>query len=652
MKSVLSLALLTGVVAGLPSAGSGHTEEYEYVIIGSGPGGGTLAANLARDGHSVFLIEAGEDKGDGLLQRAPAYADTNSEHPDQSWAFFVGHYQNDTQARRDWKFTYRLNNGSLYYGLDPPDNAEPLGIFYPRGASVGGSSQANAMNFILPPDNDWEYIAELTGDDSWKAQNMRDHFIQLERNLYTNGEQPGHGYNGYISSNMNNISYVLNRPGFVDMVSSSIQETEGIKVESREQMTELLQRDLSRIDTNRYEQGVVFRFPLHINALRERSSARDYVIDTLNSRTSNGASKHPLTLSTNSLATRVLFDTTGDRPKAYGVEYLKGEGLYGADRRYNASQTGELKQVTATREVIVAGGAFNTPQILKLSGVGPREELENLDIPVVKDLPAVGNYMQDNYEGPIVVRAATTFSEGNPYANCTFDYTNPETDPCYNEWHDSHTGAYGEGGAPIAMLYRSSHSENNDTDLFFFGAPGAVFDGHYPGYSQYQAPPETWFWSMVKMQPRNQAGTLRLRSANPRDVPDIQFNFFEQGGDQDLAAMVEGVEHAMRIFDGVSAPYAPFKIVEPSVPGSGVSVEQGVRDLAFGHHVSSTCRMGPKDAEDYCVDSEFRVNGIDGLRVVDASVFPRTPGAFPVAPTFMISYKAYKLLIAEAAAAK
>ncbi|KAI0448511.1 hypothetical protein F5B21DRAFT_521805 [Xylaria acuta] len=649
MKSVLSLALLTGVVTGLPSAGGCDINEYEYVIIGSGPGGGTLAANLARDGHSVFLIEAGEDKGDGLLQRAPAYADTNSEYPDQAWAFYVGHYQNETQARRDWKFTYRLNNGSLYYGLDPPEDAEPLGIFYPRGASVGGSSQANAMNFVLPPDNDWEHIAELTGDDSWRAQKMRDHFVKLERNLYTEGQSPGHGYHGYISSNMNNISYVLDRPGFVDMVRSSILETEGIEVKGREQMTQLLQRDMSRIDVSRYEEEGVFRFPLHVNALHERSGARDYVINTLNSRTSNGTKRYPLTLSTNSLATRVLFNTTGDKPKAYGVEYLKGEGLYAADRRYNASQTGELKQVTATREVIVSGGAFNTPQILKLSGVGPREELENLDIPVVKDLPAVGNYMQENYEGPVVARATTVFGD-SPYANCTFDYTDPETDPCYNEWHNSHTGAYGEGGAPLAMLYRSSHSENNDTDLFFFGAPGAVFDGHYPGFSQYQPPPETWFWSIVKMQPGNQAGTLRLRSANPRDVPEIQFNFFEQNGDRDLAAIVEGVEHAMRIFDGVRTPYGPFEIVEPAVPGSGVSVKQGIMDLAFGHHVTSTCRMGPKDAEDYCVDSEFRVNGIDGLRVVDGSVFPRTPGAFPVAPTFVISYKAYELLAAEAAA--
>ncbi|KAI0483412.1 hypothetical protein F4859DRAFT_503053 [Xylaria cf. heliscus] len=638
---------------GIPDlvTGTYNTEEYEYVIVGSGPGGGTLAANLARDGHSVFLIEAGEDKGDNLIQRAPAYADTNSEHPDQSWAFYVGHYQNETQARRDWKYTYRLTNGSLYYGLDPAEDAEPLGIFYPRGASVGGSSQANAMNFVLPPDNDWEYIAELTGDDSWRAQKMRDYFIQLERNVYTDGQKPGHGYDGYISSNMNNISYVLNRPGFVDIVRSSIQETEGIEVESQEQLTELLQRDMSRIDVDRYEQEGVFRFPLHVNALRERSSARDYIINTLNTLDSNGTKKYPLTLSTNSLATRILFDTTSDRPKAYGVEYLKGKGLYAADRRYNASQTGELQQVTATHEVIIAGGAFNTPQILKLSGVGPREELENLDIPVIKDLPAVGNYMQDNYEGPIVARATSVFGD-SPYADCTFNYVNPETDPCYNEWHDSHTGAYGEGGAPLAMLYRSSHSENNDTDLFFFGAPGAVFDGHYPGFSQYQAPPETWFWSMVKMQTGNQAGTLRLRSANPRDVPEIQFNFFEQGGDRDLAAMAEGVEHAMRIFDGVHDPYGPFEIVEPSVPGSSVSVEQGIMDLAFGHHVTSTCRMGPKDAEDYCVDSEFKVNGIDRLRVVDASVFPRTPGAFPVAPTFMISHKAYELISAEAAAAK
>ena len=94
---------------------------------------------------------------------------------------------------------------------------------------------------------------------------------------------------------------------------------------------------------------------------------------------------------TNSLVTKVLFENGGggDKPRAYGVEYLKGESLYAADPRYDASKEGEVKKVTASREVIVAGGTFNTPQILKLSGVGPREELESLGIAVIADLPAV-----------------------------------------------------------------------------------------------------------------------------------------------------------------------------------------------------------------------------------------------------------------------
>ncbi len=114
-------------------------------------------------------------------------------------------------------------------------------------------------------------------------------------------------------------------------------------------------------------------------------------MDTLNARDEGGKPKYPLTLSTHSLATRVLFHNTAgsQKPRAYGVEYLVGEALYSGDDRYNASETGELRTVTASREVIVAGGAFNTPQILKLSGVGPRAELEKLEIPVVVDLPAV-----------------------------------------------------------------------------------------------------------------------------------------------------------------------------------------------------------------------------------------------------------------------
>lgn len=150
-----------------------------------------------------------------------------------------------------------------------------------------------------------------------------------------------------------------------------------------------MQRDLNSADPDRYGNGI-YQLPLHVDGLRNRDGARDLVVDTLNARSANGSQLYPLTLSLHSLATRVLFKKSPDgKPKAFGVEYLKGEGLYGADRRYNASEAGELVKATASREVIIAAGAFNTPQILKLSGVGPREELEELGIDVVVDLPAV-----------------------------------------------------------------------------------------------------------------------------------------------------------------------------------------------------------------------------------------------------------------------
>ncbi|KAF6840989.1 gmc oxidoreductase [Colletotrichum musicola] len=640
MKAAL-LPLLAGVVAGLPAAATDHGE-YEYIVVGSGPGGGPLAANLARKGHSVLLLEAGGDYGDTLLQRIPITGAQVAEQPSMSWEFFVSHYDNETQARRDSKFTYRLANGTLYYGLDPPEGAEPLGIFYPRGATLGGSAQMNAMNFALPPDNDWDSIAELTGDDSWKAERMREHFIALENCTYVPEGTPGHGVSGPIQSNRNNISYIVDRPGVVEVLSNAYKEVEGIEPESAEEVGDLMQRDLNSADPGRYGNGI-YQLPLHIDGLRNRDGARDLVVDTLNARSANGSHLYPLTLSLHSLATRVLFKKNKDgKPKAFGVEYFKGEGLYGADRRYNASEVGELVKATASKEVIIAAGAFNTPQLLKLSGVGPREELEELGIDVVFDLPAVGKYMQDNYEGGVIVQASVPW-ENNPFVinNCTFQLD--AEDPCLREWQISHTGPYGETGASAGLLFRSSVSENADADLFFFGAGGGSFRGYYPGFSSDSAAdPASWYWSVVKMQTGNAAGTVTLRSADPRAAPEIRFRYFEEQGERDLQALREGVELAMRVFNATGPPYAPFTVIEPH---AGVETGQAIMDEAFSHHVTSTCRMGPAGDREYCVDSKFRVNGVEGLRVVDASVFPRTPGGFPVAPTFIVSQKAFKNIV-------
>jgi choline dehydrogenase len=164
---------------------------------------------------------------------------------------------------------------------------------------------------------------------------------------------------------------------------SLFREAERIEVEDLEHMLELYNRDLNRLDQDRYASPLICALPV---AISPTTGSRSSIAHHINSVVDSG---HPLTVSLHSLATKVLFETCDGKPKAIGVEYMVGEGLYSADTRYNTSQRGDIRTVRAKKEVIVAGGTFNTPQLLKLSGVGPREELEELGIPVVVDLPAV-----------------------------------------------------------------------------------------------------------------------------------------------------------------------------------------------------------------------------------------------------------------------
>lgn len=250
--------------------------------------------------------------------------------------------------------------------------------------------------------------------------------------------------------------------------------------------------------------------------------------------------------------------------------------------------------------------------------------------------------MQDNYESSVIVRASSPFE--NPLAGCHPNFTHFEDDPCYHQWLNG-LGPYGEAGAGMNMLFRSSVSKNNEADLLIFGGSGIELDGFYPGYSTGRlATNVTFSWAMVKMQVGNQAGTVTLRSTNPRDTPIINFNYFEQQAEQDLQAFTEGYEFAMELFNSLGSLYAPFEIV---LPNTNVSLTQSIMDHVFGHHVTSSCRMGPKDDPEYCVDSKFKVNGVDGLRVVDASIFPRTPGGFTVGPTFIIGQKAFETIQEE-----
>jgi choline dehydrogenase-like flavoprotein len=122
----------------------------------------------------------------------------SSEDPTMSWEFYVNHYNETQQAYRDSKYTWRQPNGDFYVGTNPPNGSEPLGILYPRVGTLGGCANHNAMNAAIPPDNDWNHIANLTGDASWSADNMRKYYQRLEKAYYVPNGTEGHGFSGYL----------------------------------------------------------------------------------------------------------------------------------------------------------------------------------------------------------------------------------------------------------------------------------------------------------------------------------------------------------------------------------------------------------------------------------------------------------------------
>jgi choline dehydrogenase len=282
-----------------------------------------------------------------------------------------------------------------------------------------------------------------------------------------------------------------------------------------------------------------------------------------------------------------------------------------------------------------------------LSGIGPREHLESRGIPVRVDLPGVGRNLQDRYEVGVVNRLR---SDLGLLKGATFEApaTGGTPDPIFAQWLKG-KGVYTTNGAVISVITRSAESRP-EPDLFLFALAG-LFKGYFPGYSKlFREHRDYLTWGVLKAHTNNTAGRVTLRSNDPLDVPQIDFRYFDEGNDasgEDLESVVNGIELARVMTRGARA-----LIEEEELPGDGVrtrdDLRQFVKDNAWGHHASCTDRMGPEGDRMAVVDSSFRVYGTRGLRIVDASVFPRIPGFFIVTPVYMISEKASDVIAADA----
>jgi choline dehydrogenase len=412
-------------------------------------------------------------------------------------------------------------------------------------------------------------------------------------------------------------------------------------------LAEVLLLDINNPSPTRDNTEALYQVPLSMNLPKySRASPRDFVLSVANAQNPDGSRKYHLDIQLHTLVTRVAFDTTESTPRATGVEFLAGESLYLADRRSEAStMSGTPGSMRATREVILSGGAFNTPQILKLSGIGPADELSSFGIPVVKYLPGVGTNLQDRYEVGIVGKSTSNFSLLN---DCT--YLQGE-DPCLETWKYALPllkGGYSTNGIAIAYPKHSSVAEDVP-DLYLGGVP-AYFKGYFPRYAENATEDKSiWTWLTLKGHSRNNAGTVQLKSSNPRDTPVIKFNSFAVGGDEDLQAVFEGMQFGMAAFENLIPLDGAFERVWPPPHiTSEADLKEFARNEAWGHHASCTCPIGADGDEMAVLDGEFRVRGVEGLRVVDASIFPKIPGFYIALPIYMISEKAADVIISAA----
>lgn len=675
----------------------------DFLLVGAGAGGAPLAARLVERGYTVLLLDMGPAKPDKPANAHVENTDVPLLHPEvtedprHALRFFVNHYDTDPQQSIDPKVQKAAPNPNVY-GSPVANSDDEKGVFYPRAQGLGGCTVHNAMITIAGPGEDWDHIAEATGDESWRGPRVRSYFERLERCWYnrptffgrvrqffglrTGWEGDRHGTNGWLDTTLADLSILGRDPKLFQVV---LNAAKGSLAEGVENFGEFFRglirgRAFPALDPNHWEtqrksaEGLV-RIPTAIAPDGVRSGVRGR-LDGLRAE-----AKARLLVLTGACATGIEF-APGPDLHAVGVRVLPREHTYEADPNATVPPADwQAQQVVlfCRREVVLCGGAFNTPQLLMLSGIGPKEHLAEHGIECRAHLPGVGQNLQDRYEVPVVGTVNGDFESLRGIGSTS---RNPvaEADPALEQWRTnaghpaSERGPYATNGGLIGIFKRTTQ-EDAVPDLFIFALPG-YFPGYHVGYSRpaafarlltphqagqpiteaqrtaedQQALAEkkrTVTWLILKARTRQHGGEVRLRSASPFRRPEINFRSFPLGAaDPDARALVEGVQFVQRFLErGVrTGLYEKHDCPGFSDPAFGNDLNVWVRNVAWGHHACGTCKIGRDGDPNAVLDSRFRVRGVAGLRVVDASVFPRIPGVFIVTNIYMAAEKAADVL--------
>ncbi|KAJ7700877.1 hypothetical protein B0H17DRAFT_1247664 [Mycena rosella] len=593
--SVAALVLLPcafGALQSCPDLSQAGADIFDFVVVGSGAGGGPLAARLAENGFSVFLVDAGNDVNI-FNTTLPAYFARATEAP-----LILGSLGLVSR---------------LFYGLIETQRIQIH----------------NAMiNIIAGTQTDFDGIAEAFDDSTWSRSNMQNYFKKIEMNLYllpTLLTLDDHGFTGWLKTTL--LPY-LNLLHNLDVVDPQLLAITAALAASPNPPI---------LDLNSFasDSSVGINTPsFTVDNDHIRSSVYNR-LTAVDSTTPN------LNITLNTLATRILLCQGSDGlPTAYGVEIAPGAALPVAGN-FDGKQDLAVRTVMARHEVVVSAGVFQSPQLLMLSGIGNATELSKFNISTVVDLPGVGSNLQDHDEVSIIWKLTDDFKL---FDGCTF-LSDPAQDPCLEDWIESdHQNVY--AFTPVLDVIITKSDESLPVpDVFTYVAP-AYFQGIFRGFAQQIVDnPDALSAIVLKAHPSSR-GFVRLTGAHPQDLLDIQKMHFEaEQGPEDVQALIDGLTRIRGLVE--NSLIAPF-IVEETYPGKDANLTQHIFNRVFGHHACCTNRIGPDDDPNAVLDNDFRVRGVDRLRVVDLSAWPNVPGYFVTTPTYMMSEKAADVIMAAA----